>query len=388
MTHSDIQEELVSLLKDFVQISSFSGKEEKLAQRIKKAMEDTDFDEVRIDAFGSVIARKAGKIPGKTLLFDAHMDVVPVNIEEWTHDPFGGEISGGKLWGRGSSDNKGSLASIVSAIGSLRREEFSGTIFVTATIGEEVLEGASLRKILEEKKVDGVIIGEPTDCRLGIGQKGRAKFIVHAFGKPAHSANPEKGDNAVYRSANMIQAIQNMALHTDQLFGSGVMELIDIISSPYPSLSTLPYDCRMSYDRRLLPGETLEGTLNEYRSALAQYKDKCSIEIEQVSFKTYTGKTIESPDFHPAWLMSVDGDWVKKGLQGLKLGGVAPEYYGVPYCSNGSASAGEMGIPSLVFGPSNIHLAHAVDEYIEIAELLKSREAYVGLAKSIMDLPI
>jgi putative selenium metabolism hydrolase len=385
MFHSDTQEELVSMLKNFVQISSYSGNEEKLASTVKQVIEKLDFDDVWIDALGSVIARKNAKTPGKTLLFDAHMDVVPVNVEEWTHDPFGGEISGGKVWGRGSTDNKGSLSAIISAVHSIQRDEFSGTLFVTATVGEEVLEGSSLRKILEEIKVDGVIIGEPTDCRLGIGQKGRAKFIMHSFGKPAHSANPEKGDNAVYRAASMIQRIQDMPLHTDPLFGAGVMELIDIKSSPYPSLSTLPFDCRMSYDRRLLPGETLEGTLKEYRNTIAEYGEKAAIEIEQITFKTFTGMAIEAPDFHPAWLMPVAGEWAQKGLKGLKLARIAPEYYGVPYCSNGSSSAGELAIPTLVFGPSNIHLAHAVDEYIEIEELQRSREGYIGLAKSLMD---
>ena len=103
--------------------------------------------------------------------------------------------------------------------------------------------------------------------------------------------------------------------------------------------------------------------------------------FELIEFQAYTGSKISQPDFHPAWYWPEETEWVRLAQQALLESGLNPTPFVAPYCTNGSTSAGEMGIPSLIFGPSTIHLAHVVDEYIEVEEYLRGMKGFVNLAK-------
>ncbi|MCQ4379972.1 peptidase dimerization domain-containing protein, partial [Clostridioides difficile] len=98
--------------------------------------------------------------------------------------------------------------------------------------------------------------------------RGRGEIVVETFGKPAHSANPEKGVNAVYKMANVIQKIQQLVPPTHPVLGDGILVLTDIKSSPYPGASVVPDYCKATFDRRLLVGETREGVLAPIQALL------------------------------------------------------------------------------------------------------------------------
>ena len=236
-----IQDETVAFAQEIVRINSLSGEEGAVAAAIAAKMRALAYEQVQVDAFGSVIAQRSGQQPGPRILFDAHMDVVPVtNPEAWTCDPLGGELREGKIWGRGASDMKGPLAAAVVALGHLPAEAFAGTLIVSTSIGEEKHEGAGLEKVMEIARPDFVVICEPNGGTLGIGQKGRAGLWVDVLGKPAHSAVPHLGENAVYKAVEIITRLRQMPLPADELLGEGILELIDAVSRPYPSRSTVP----------------------------------------------------------------------------------------------------------------------------------------------------
>ncbi len=383
MLSPQIQEETIRFTQSIIATHSLSGQEEAVARLIAEKMRQLHYDSVEIDEWGNVIGTRKGAHPGPCVLFDAHMDVVPVtNPEDWSSDPFAAEIRDGKIWGRGASDMKGPLAALVIALGHVPTDQFNGALIVSTSVGEEVHEGAALSKVIDRVKPDGVVICEPNGLCLGVGQKGRAGLVIEVTGKPAHSSVPHLGDNAVYKGVEVIRRLREMPLPNDPILGEGVLELIDAISSPYPSQSTVPVSFLMHYDRRLMQGETMESILQDSRAQLAGLSD-WSISFKQVDLTAYTGAKIEAPDFHPGWVIDPASPWVRKAEAALRQVGIEPTYTTARFCTNGSYSAGVAGIPTLIFGPSSGMLAHRIDEHIEISELLQGVEGYMALAAQL-----
>lgn len=383
MSSKNIQEEVISFAQSIIRVNSLSGHEGQVARLIRKKMKTLGYDDVQVDPYGNVIGTKIGKLPGPVVLFDGHMDAVPVtNQEEWSVDPFSGLIRDGKIWGRGASDMKGPLAAAVVAIGHIPRDQFCGTLVVSGSVCEEIHEGAAFSKVLQKIAPDFVVICEPNGCCLGVGQKGRAGLWMEVFGKPSHSSVPHLGENAIYKAMKVIDRLREMKLPSDPFLGNGLMELIDGVSSPYPSQSTLPVSFKMRFDRRLMQNETMESVLESINSALEGLQDwKC--DFTNVKIRTYTGESLEFPDFHPGWSIDPESTWIQKAQRGLREGGIEPALMAARFCTNGSFSAGHENIPTMIFGPSSGMLAHCIDENIEISELLQGAEGYTGLAKNL-----
>lgn len=383
MLSAEVQAELIAFTQDVIRAYSLSGKEDQVAGVITQKMHNLKYDKVEVDAYGSVIGYRQGAHPGPTILFDSHMDVVPItNTDEWLHNPLAAEIADGKIWGRGASDMKGSLAACVVSLGRLSADQFNGTLVVSTTVGEEIHEGIALSKVIEHVHPDFVVICEPNGCCLGIGQKGRAGITINVMGKPAHSSVPHLGDNAMYKAVEIIQRLRRMALPKDPILGDGIMELIDGISTPYPSQSTLPVKFSMRYDRRLMQGETLESVRQSVNEALEGIDD-WSMVFPDVEIHTYTNQVLKDVDFHPGWLINRESPWIKKAARGLNKAGIEPQYTTARFCTNGSFSAGVMGIPTMIFGPSSGMLAHCINEHIEINELIQGANGYTSLASEL-----
>jgi putative selenium metabolism hydrolase len=383
MLNKDIQNEVIAFAQEIIRIESLSGEEGRVAAAIRAKMQMLGYDPVDVDDYGSLVGYRQGSRPGPTVLFDSHMDVVPVtNPDEWTSDPFGAEIRDGKIYGRGSSDMKGPLAAAVVALGHLPKDDFAGTIAVSTSVLEEKHEGVALKAVMDRCHPDFVVICEPNGNTIGVGQKGRAGIWVDIGGSPAHSSVPHLGDNAVYKGLPVIERLHGMPLPKDEVVGEGVMELIDAISRPYPSRSTVPVGFYLRYDRRLVRGETQEGVLETTQQALAGLPG-WQVGFQEIEMDTYTGQRLCELDFHPAWAIDRGSEWIQKASRGLASAGIAPVYTTALFCTNGSYSAGTAGVPTMIFGPSSGQMAHRIDEYMPIDELLSGAEGYQGLAKSL-----
>ncbi len=183
----------------------------------------------------------------------------------WAHDPFGGDVEGGFIYGRGTADMKGALAAMIYAAAGLDRARLRGRVVVSATVMEENLEGAALKTVMDAVSPDFVVIGEATDLRLNRGGRGRAEIHLETIGRPAHSSTPHLGRNAVHDMLRVVAAVERLPMQSDSFLGPAILALTDIISDPYPAYSVIPSRCRVTYDRRLLPGETVEGVLEDLR---------------------------------------------------------------------------------------------------------------------------
>ena len=366
MTQPAALSPVVDLCRTFVRIPSLSGQEGAMGAAAAEAMARLGFT-VETDAWGSVTGVRRGRGPGPTILLDAHMDTVPVTRPEaWVHAPHGGEVSGGRLWGRGAADTKGSLAAMICAAAGL--EAFAGTVVVSASVGEEDLTTASLVPILERHRPDLVIVGEPTALKLGVAQKGRAGVILEAEGRSAHTSRPELGVNAVYRMMEAVARLRSLPLPEDPELGRGVLELIEVASEPTPSQGMVPHRCTARLALRLLPGETEATVLARLRGALAGLEG-LEVRLGQLARPACTGRPMAMAEFIPAW---THGD---SPLRRTLEAAVGRGSFAAPYTTHASAAAAR-GIPVFLLGPGAIDQAHIIDEWVAVEELEAAVAAY------------
>ena len=393
MLTSERSELVIGLCQALVQRKSLSGHEDAVVERMKQAFEELSFDDVRTDEYGNVLGLMKGNRPGHALLLDGHIDIVPVPDEsKWMHNPFGGEVEDGKIYGRGTSDMKGAVSAMIAAsafFAADTRRDFAGEIYVSGVVCEEIFEGIAARKISQSIQPDYVVIGESSELNLKRGQRGRAEIVVETSGKPAHSANPRAGINAVYKMAALIGEIGRLKAPVHEILGEGILELTDIKSSPYPGASVVPDYCRATYDRRLLVGETKESVLRPLQALIEEMKHKDAEFGAKVHFasdvqKCYTGAEIRGERFFPGWVFDEEDEFVQACLAGLRSAGLDPDITQYSFCTNGSHYAGEAGIRTIGFGPSRENLAHTIDEYIEIDQLLKAAEGYYGILAAVL----
>lgn len=387
------EEQVISLCQKLIQQKSYSGEESGVVGVLSENMKQMGFDEVTVDKYGNIIGCIKGNRPGKKVLFDGHIDTVPVTEEaEWLYPPFAAEIHDGKIYGRGTSDMKGAVAAMTCAASNYAKDtgkDFAGEIYVAGVVHEECFEGVAAREISKNVRPDYVVIGEASQLNLKIGQRGRAEIVIETFGKPCHSANPEKGINAVYKMAKVIGAIRTLVPTYHPVLGDGILELTDIKSAPYPGASVVPEYCRATYDRRLLVGETKESVLEPINGLLeklmaedSELKVKASYAVGRE--RCHTGNEIEGERFFPGWLYDKDDDFVQAVYTKLTEKGFTPEITQYNFCTNGSHYAGEAKIKTFGLGPSRENLAHTLNEYVEIEQLTKVTECYYGVMEALL----
>ncbi len=388
-----MEKKVIKLCQELIKIKSYSGQEKEVAEYLKQFFVSEGFDTVTCDEYGNVVAGFIGKEKGKKILFDGHMDIVPEGDEkDWTYLPFGGEIANGNIYGRGATDMKGPLSSMICGIIDFHNEhkdKFQGELYIACSVHEECFEGVASKAISRAIKPDYVVIGEPSSFHIKIGQKGRAEIAVEVFGKAAHSSNPKKGINAVYKMMEIVREIQKIPATTHEILGESVIELVDIISAPYPSPSIIPDYCKAIFDRRLLVGETREFVLNQIEEAIAIAKEKDPNINATVSYsigkdKCYTGKDLEAERFFSAWVLE-DEMLIDKISKGVEKSNITPQVSQWYFCTNGSHYAGDEKIKTFGIGPSLEHLAHTVDEHISIADLVKGVECYKNIISEMFN---
>jgi putative selenium metabolism hydrolase len=377
---------IVSVTQSLIRAKSLAGEEGEMAQAVVAAMRSLKYDDVRVDPLGNVIgtlqpsASQAGNSAG-SLVFDSHIDTVAA-AGTWTKDPFGGEVSDGKIWGRGTSDMKGALAACMCAAAYARDDgRLQNTIYVSASVNEEQIEGLAFNDVLAEYRPARVVICEATGLKLNIGGRGRAEIFLTVTGVPAHASTPYLGVNSLKQSARLILALNEWQPPHDDLLGDGIFEPTEIISNPFPSVSVLPDRCRIRCDRRLLAGETegdVLGPINAVieRLHLADPTFKARAEIDTETIRTYTGATRTMLKFQPAWKMSADDTFVLAARHAL--GDPAIGYYS--FCTNAARSAGILGLPTIGYGPGSEHHAHIADEYCELEQLWGAAQGYYALS--------
>ena len=375
---------LITFAQELIRERSMSGEEQAVVTKVAAEMKALGFDQVWVDEYGSVVGVIEGKKPGKTLLMDGHCDIVDARAEDWTHDPFAAVIDNGYLYGRGVADMKAPLAAMIHAAASVDRNSLAGRVAVSASVLEEVMEGVALQQIMNQVKPDAVIIGESTNFALNCAGRGRAEIVMETIGKSAHSSSPQAGLCAIHEMIRLMQAVESIPMPSNPAMGKAQFCVTDIISEPFPGHSVVPNRCRVSYDRRLVPGETPESVVETIRALPELDGMQYTITVLDGEEKTYTGKTLQGLKFFPAWVFEENHPLVMAAQRGLQSAGISSQLGAFGFCTNAAYSAGIAGVPTIGFGPGTEPDAHSVDERMKVTDIEQAARGYLGMIQSIL----
>jgi putative selenium metabolism hydrolase len=368
-------ERIGGFLADIISTPSLSRRENAVVQRIGEEMTALDYDEVTVDPFGSVIGR-IGDGPVK-IVYDSHIDTVDVgDPASWRTDPFEAKISNGVLYGRGASDNKAATASMVHGAAMLKRlglDHGDVTIYVVGTVQEEDCDGLALNYVLTEvlPRPDLVVLGEATNLQVYRGHRGRAEFAIHTRGRQAHASAPERGVNAIYLMAPVMEQIEalNERLAVDPFLGKGTV-VLSKVECQTPSINAVPDGCTVYLDRRLTIGESVESAQAELEALPAVRSGEAEVELLHYQGHAYTGLTLESDKYFPTWVTPEDDPAVRAGVEaGERALGHRPNVGRWVFSTNGVASAGQLGITTIGFGPANEIYAHTSEDQCPLDHL-------------------
>ncbi len=378
MDGQDVSRDLLSFAQDLVRIESFSGQEAQLAGFIASKMNSLGYEDVNIDRFGNVVGR-IGK-GERTILFDSHMDTVTVNdADQWAVPPFSGEILDGFLWGRGSVDMKSSIAASVYAAAIAKDLDLlSGkTVFVSCTVDEEYCDGVGLGHLLAEAGIlpDFAVICEPSYNLITTGHKGKAQATIKTRGVSAHGSAPEKGVNAIYEMAEIIQRVEKT--NRDLMLQGGMKGTLVLsrISSRSASLNAVPSECEVYLDRRMVLGETVQAVENELNGIVAG--KNAAWEFDTLHRKTWTGEELVYHPLHTAWEIDLDHELSRLFIAAfMETFGRLPDQFDYWDFSTNAVATVRLGIPTIGFGPGDHKLAHMLDERCELSQIVDACAMY------------
>ena len=378
------RKDITAFARDIIRIPSFSTKEGKLVARIKKEMLKVGFDRVKVDRLGNIIGF-IGKGKRK-IMIDAHIDTVGVGDRSaWKLDPFAGVLKNGVIYGRGATDQKLSMVSMVYAGKAIKELGLEGdyTFMAVGSVMEEDCDGLPLLHIINKEKLrpDFVVLTEPTNLAVYRGHRGRMEIKVVTKGRSCHASAPERGDNAVVKMTDIVKEITalNKKLKNDKFIGKGTVAVTSI-ECKTPSLNAVPDEATIYLDRRLTVGETLKSSVAEIQRLPSVKKAKAKVEVLWYDAVAWTGAKVGQEKYFPTWVLPREHKLVKAGeLAGKVALGKTPIVDKWVFSTNGVASAGRLKIPTIGFGPGNEVYAHTVNEFMPAEDLVKAAAFYAAL---------
>jgi acetylornithine deacetylase/succinyl-diaminopimelate desuccinylase-like protein len=322
----------------------------------------------------NILALYQAPAPGRTILFDVHQDTVPT--DGMTIPPFEPATVGGRLYGRGSCDVKGSMAAMLAAFARLVRERPAGSasVLLACTVDEEFTHTGSSRLSETDHGAELAIVAEPTLLNLVDCHKGALRWKIRTRGLACHSSTPHLGVNAIYRMGRVLEALESFAgslsrFAPDPRLGPPSLSVGRIEGGQ--SVNVVPDWCEIEVDRRILPGEEPARCLEQVTRLLS---DRLG-ELDGVEFGQ---PWVNLPPLSPRaaqWLEPL-GDAIAAAT------GRRPEVMGVPFGTD-AGPLNARGTPCIVFGPGNIAQAHTKDEWIELEQVRLAAQAYYQIAVAL-----
>ncbi len=378
--------DMTKFLRDMVRIPSESCDEEKVVLRIKEEMEKVGFDKVEIDGLGNVLGTIGH---GKRLIaYDAHIDTVGIgNRDNWTFDPYDGYEDDETIGGRGTSDQEGGMAAMVYA-GKIIKDlglEDEYTLVMVGSVMEEDCDGLCWQYIIKELglKPEFVISTEPTDGGIYRGQRGRMEIKVSVNGVSCHGSAPERGDNAIFKMAPILQELEELHknLITDDFLGKGSLTVSEVFSTS-PSRCAVADSCSVSIDRRLTKGEDKDYALNQIRNLPAAQKAGAKVEMYTYERPAYTDLVYPTDCYFPSWVVEEEHVAVQSVAEAYRsLFKKEPRIDKWTFSTNGVSITGMFGIPTVGFGPGKEAQAHAPNEKTWKEDLVTCAAVYAALPK-------
>jgi len=384
------EQHVVKFLRDLIAIPSTSSREEQVIYRIKEEMEKCGYDEITVDPMGNILGRiGTGK---HVIAYDAHVDTVDVgNPENWTVDPFRGALKNGVVFGRGACDMKGALASIVHGGKLIKQIGIEGdfSLYVVGSVQEEDCDGLCWQYILnvDELRPEAVVITEPTNLGIYRGHRGRMEIEVRTKGISCHGSAPERGVNAIYGMAPIIQDIEqlNGRMGGEPFLGKGTVTISEIRSTS-PSLCAVADSATIHLDRRLAATDTLESAVHQIQDLDSVRRAAADVAVLDYAVPSWRGLVYPTKKYYPTWLLPEDHPLLHSGLKTFRtLFDKEPTVGRWIFSTNGVAVMGMHHIPCIGFGPGNEVYAHMATEQVPVDHLVKATAWYAAFPQTYLE---
>ena len=383
--------EMARFLREMIVIPSESANEREVVARVADEMRAVEFDEVEIDGMGNVLGRVGD---GPTVIaIDGHLDTVGVGDRStWRVDPYVGALTDGVIYGRGASDQEGGIAA---AVHGARIAKELGlldgvSLWVTGTVMEEDCDGLCWQFILREGvlRPDVVVITEATNLAVHRGHRGRMEMEVRTQGRSCHGSAPERGVNAVYKMAPIIAEVEQLdaalAATADPFLGKGTVTIAEIRSTS-PSLCAVADSATIHLDRRLTRGETLESAVAQIEALPSVRAAGATVTVLEYARPAYTGLVYPTKKYYPTWVLDEDAAAVRAAVAaGASALGRAPAVDKWVFSTNGIATSGMFGIPTIGFGPAHEVHAHTPDDQCPVAHLTAAARFYAAFPQAYL----
>ncbi|MFC4597274.1 M20 family metallopeptidase [Cohnella hongkongensis] len=314
---------------------------------------------------------------GRTLLYNGHLDVVPVG-EGWTKPPLDAVIEDGKLYGRGAADMKSGVAAMMYAAVVLKRMDspFSGKLILYFNVDEERSNLGIKHFLQEDVTADFAVISEPTDLDACIGHKGVSRYRVRTRGRAGHTAIVKNPDNSIYKMVKLVAALERLASQVRQtkhsLLGESSLTVAQINGGTAPNI--VPADTVIEIDRRLMPGETAESSFGELRRTLAGVAAEGGFDFEAEQYQHL------SP-----YIIDAEHELVRTALEAAcSITGENKRAKSFEASAEASFLAVDKGIPTLIMGPGSLSRAHTADEHVLVDEAVNASRIFVALAMKLL----
>ena len=414
---------MTKFLRDLIAIPSESCEEEGVVKRTIAEMEALGFDKAEIDPEGNALGwMGTGE---KIIAFDGHIDTVGIgNIANWEHDPYEGYETDDIIYGRGGSDQEGGVVSAVYGAKIMKDLDLipeGYKILVVASVQEEDCDGLCWQYIHKEDGItpEFVVSTEPTDGGIYRGHRGRMEIRVDVRGVSCHGSAPERGDNAIYKMADILQDVralnENTATDADEI--KGLVKMLDPKYNPEhyedarflgrgtitasqifytsPSRCAVADSCAVSLDRRMTAGETWDSCLDEIRNlpACKKYAKDVQASMYMYDRPAWTGLKYETECYFPTWINKETAPHVQ-ALADAHKALFGEERIGSPtamdkrrrplidkwtFSTNGVSIQGRYGIPCVGFGPGAESQAHAPNEITWKQDLVTCAALYAAV---------
>ena len=415
--------DMTAFLRNIVKYPGESCDEKMHVKVIEDEMKKLGFDEVKTDDMGNVMGfMGSGE---KLIAFDAHIDTVGIgNRDNWDFDPYEGFESDTEIGGRGTSDQLGGIVSsvygakIMKDLGLLNDKY---RVMVVGTVQEEDCDGLCWQYIINEDGIrpEFVVSTEPTDGGIYRGQRGRMEIRIDVKGISCHGSAPERGDNAIYKMADIIQNVRSLN-ENDAEDSTEIKGLVKMLSEKYnpmwkeanflgrgtvtvsqifftsPSRCAVADSCSISLDRRMTAGETWESCLEEIKELpmVKKYGDDVKVSMYEYARPSYKGLTYPIECYFPTWVIPEDHA-VTKSVEEAYTALFGSERIGAEeteamrkarpltdkwtFSTNGVSIMGRNNIPCIGFGPGAEAQAHAPNEKTWKQDLVTCAAVYAAL---------
>lgn len=376
------QDEIVRTASELLQINSQSLHEGELAEYLVSKMKALNYDEVQVDKYGNVFGTVKGTGGGKSIMLNCHMDVVDEgDASRWKYPPYSGAIADGRVWGRGASDTKGTMAVYLYVPVMLREAGLlpKGDIVVAEVISEEIAGYGAMVHTREDRMLtDYAVVGEATENDIAIGSRGRFCAVVTITGKSCHASIPHEGHNPFNFLTLLLPELKKVEMSSEELFGSSTMSITKIESSEKGS-NIIPNEITMYIDYRQTGDDTEAHVLEKLRAAIARAGEMEGItaKVEALYFPltTYTGVDGRGYQGEYPFSVSPSEDYIVQAKAAVEAA-VGHEIKCKPWAfATDTGHYAAKGVKCLGYSPAEIKLCHTTSDSIDIEMMA---EAAVG----------